>query len=93
MSPGADAPDNPSSRNRTRRIARRNSVRVVATEFDPDQVVREVTSALRTKFPQKDPAEVERVVRAEVDDLKDRPVHDYVSVLAQRAAKKQLNAS
>jgi hypothetical protein len=64
----------------------------MASEFDPKQVVREVTAALQRKYPEKDPADVERVVRAEVDELKDRPVHDYVSVLAQRAAKKQLRA-
>lgn len=65
----------------------------MADEFDADQVVREVAGVLQKKFPAKDPAEIERVVRAQVDELKDRPVHDYVSVLAQRAAKKQLNAS
>jgi len=64
----------------------------MASEFDPEQVVREVTAALRQKFPHKDPAEVERVVRAQVDELKDRPVQDYVSVLAQRAARKQLHS-
>ena len=26
----------------------------------------------------------------QVDELKDRPIHDYVSVLAERAVKKQL---
>ena len=69
------------------------SVRRVTTEFEPDLVVVEVTSALQKKFPQKDPSEVERIVRSEVDLLKDRPVHDYVSVLAQRAAKKKLSSS
>jgi hypothetical protein len=64
----------------------------MASDFDPEQVVREVTGALQKKFPDKDPAEVQRVVQAQVDELKDRPVHDYVSVLAQRAAKKQLNS-
>lgn len=65
----------------------------MADEFDVEQVVREVSSALGKKLPSKDPAEIERVVREQVDDLKDRPVRDYVSVLAQRAAKKQLTAS
>ena len=64
----------------------------MVSEFEPEQVVREVTATLLRKYPEKDPAEVERVVRAQVDELKDRPVHDYVSVLAQRAAKKQLRA-
>jgi hypothetical protein len=65
----------------------------MATQFDAEQVVLEVTGALRRRFPEKDPSEVENVVRAQVEKLADRPVSDYVSVLAQRAAKKQLNAS
>lgn len=64
----------------------------MASEFDPEQVVREVTAALQKKFPDTDAAEVQRVVQEQVDELKTRPVHDYVSVLAQRAAKKQLNS-
>jgi hypothetical protein len=65
----------------------------VATEFDPEQVVLGVTAVLQRKYPDTDPAEVERIVRLQVEELKDRPVHDYVSVLAQRAAKKQLAKS
>ena len=65
----------------------------MAAEFDVEQVVREVAANLHKKFPSKDAAEIEQIVRAQVDDLKDRAVRDYVSVLAQRAAKKQLNAS
>jgi hypothetical protein len=65
----------------------------MAAEFDVEQVIREVAATLHKKFPSKNEAEIEQVVRAQVDDLKDRPVRDYVSVLAQRAAKKQLNAS
>ncbi|MGN6444611.1 three-helix bundle dimerization domain-containing protein [Amnibacterium sp.] len=63
----------------------------MAADFDPEQVVREVSAALRTRYPEKDPAEIEQVVRAQVDELKDRPVQDYVSVLAMRAAKKRLH--
>ena len=65
----------------------------MTSDFDPDQVVREVSVVLQRKYPDADPSEVERVVRSEVDELKDRPVHDYVSVLAQRAAKKRLAKS
>lgn len=64
----------------------------MAAEFDPELVVREVTANLQKKYPEKAPDEVERIVREQVDELKDRPVHDYVSVLAQRAAKKQLHS-
>lgn len=65
----------------------------MSEQFDVEQVVREVSETLQKKLPSKDPAEIERVVRAQVDELKDRPVQDYVSVLAQRAAKKQLSGS
>lgn len=70
-----------------------STFRDVSDTFDSEQVIHEVAGALQKKFPDRDPAEVERVVRAQVDDLKDRPVQDYVSVLAKRAAKKQLDAS
>ena len=65
-------------------------VQPMATEFDPDEVVRQVTESLVRKFPEKDEAAVEGLVRAQVDSLKDRPIHDYISVLAERAVKKQL---
>lgn len=63
----------------------------MAEHFDAEQVVREVAGVLQKKYPGKDPEEVERVVRAQVEDLQNRPVQDYVSVLARRAAKKQLD--
>ena len=66
---------------------------MAAENFDAEQVIREVTDVLQKKFPEKTPAEVEQVVRAQVEDLAARPVRDYVSVLARRAAKKQLDAS
>ena len=62
----------------------------MATEFDPNEVVRQVTESLVRKFPDRDEASVELMVRQQVDELKDRPIHDYVSVLAERAVKKQL---
>jgi len=62
----------------------------MATEFDPDEVVRQVTESLVRKFPDREANSVETLVRAQVDELKDRPIHDYVSVLAERAVKKQL---
>jgi predicted nucleic acid-binding protein len=65
----------------------------MAADFDAEQVIQEVTGVLKRKYPDKDAAEVEQVVRAQVDELKDRPVSDYISVLAQRAAKKQLKGS
>ncbi|GAA2751747.1 three-helix bundle dimerization domain-containing protein [Amnibacterium kyonggiense] len=65
----------------------------MAESFDAEQVVREVTTTLLTKFPDRDPVEVERAVREQVDELARHPVRDYVSVLARRAAKKQLESN
>ncbi|WBU38193.1 three-helix bundle dimerization domain-containing protein [Homoserinibacter sp. YIM 151385] len=62
----------------------------MATEFDRDQVVAQVTANLEKKFPEADSAEVERIVAEEVDALAKQPVRDYVSVLSERAAKKRL---
>jgi len=64
----------------------------VATELDSDDDVTQVTESLSTKFPQHDRGDVETRVRHAVDDLKDRPVTDYVGVLAERAVKKELTA-
>jgi phage-related baseplate assembly protein len=65
----------------------------MATEFDPDDVVKQVTENLSLKFPERDRSDVEAQVRQAVNDLKDRPIIDYVGVLAQRAVKKQLKNS
>lgn len=65
----------------------------MAADFDPDEIVRQVTQSLTKKFPDQDHAAIESQVRTEVDILKDRPIHDYVSVLAERAVKKRLKHS
>jgi hypothetical protein len=62
----------------------------MAADFDPDEVVRQVTESLSKKFPERDRADVEVQVQQTVDDLKDRPITDYVGVLAERIVKKRL---
>lgn len=62
----------------------------MSTEIDPEEVVTQVTTKLRAKYPDLAAAEIERVVRAELAELADRPVQDYLSVLTERAAKKRL---
>ncbi|TBN55521.1 hypothetical protein EYE40_15090 [Glaciihabitans arcticus] len=64
----------------------------MTTEFDQEEVVRQVTDRLREKDPSASPAEVERIVKEEVTELSTKPVTDYVSVLSERAAKKRLKA-
>lgn len=58
-----------------------------------DEIVSEVSTRLRGRFPEKPADEVEAVVRAELDALADRPIQDYLSVLTERAAKSRLKKS
>ena len=62
----------------------------MTTEFDRDEVVRQVTERLTEKFPKSAPADIQRIVEEEVTALAARPVVDYVSVLSERAARKRL---
>ena len=62
----------------------------MTTEFDQDEVVRQVTERLTERFPKAKPADVQRIVQEEVAELATKPVTDYVSVLSERAAKKRL---
>lgn len=62
----------------------------VTTEVKPEEVVSQVSERLRAKHPDVSPDEIDRVVRAELAELVDRPVQDYLAVLTERAAKKRL---
>jgi hypothetical protein len=62
----------------------------MSTEIDPDEVIAQVSQRLAAKYPDLDPADIDRTVRAELAQLIDRPVQDYLSVLTERAAKKAL---
>ncbi|MEO8261519.1 MAG: hypothetical protein ABI566_03025 [Pseudolysinimonas sp.] len=64
----------------------------MTTEFDEDTVIAQVTERLTERFPEADPSHIEELVRAEVTSLAQRPVHDYVAVLGERAVKKQLKS-
>ena len=61
----------------------------MTTEVNPEEVVLQVSQRLRDKYPDADADEVDRVVRAELAQLVDRPVQDYLAVLTERAAKKR----
>jgi hypothetical protein len=62
----------------------------VTTDVKPEEVVKQVTQSLRDRYPDTDAAEIDRVVRAELAELVDRPVQDYLAILTERAAKKRL---
>ena len=62
----------------------------MTTDIDTDEILTQVTARLREKFPELSAQEVESAVKAELDQLNDRPVRDYLEVLTERAAKKRL---
>lgn len=59
-------------------------------EFDQEEVIRSVTERVVAKHPSLDQDELAAVVREAVGELADKPVRDYVAVLAERAVKKRL---
>ena len=62
----------------------------MTTDIDPDEVIAQVSQRLADKYPDLDAADIDRTVRAELAQLIDRPVQDYLAVLTERAAKKAL---
>ncbi len=64
----------------------------MTTEFDRDAVVRQVSESLHLRFPHIPLEEIRDVVADEVGTLEGKPVHDYITVLSERAAKRRLLA-
>lgn len=65
----------------------------MATEIDHEEIIRQLTEKMSAKYTEVDPARIGSLVREEVDALAERPVQDYVTVLAERAVKKSLKRS
>ena len=64
----------------------------MTTDIDDEDTIRQVVDSLQEKLPDVPRAEIETVARAEFDALSGRPVHDYLSILTERAAKKRLKS-
>lgn len=65
----------------------------MATEIDHEEIIRQLTEKLSTKYSGVDSDRIGALVREEVSALAERPVQDYVTVLAERAVKKSLKRS
>ena len=65
----------------------------MTSDIDYDQIVRDSTEQLRTKYPDRSEAELRTVVEEELSTLRDATVQDYLSVLTVRAAKKRIKAA
>lgn len=62
----------------------------MTTDIDDEDTIRQVVDRLQEKLPDVPRERIESVARAEFDALSGRPVHDYLSILTERAAKKKL---
>ena len=62
----------------------------MTTQFDEATVIAQVSERLQERFPETSPAHISELVIAEVSALAERPVSDYIAVLAERAVKKRL---
>ena len=62
----------------------------MTTQFDEATVITQVSERLQERFPETSPAHITELVVAEVSALAERPVSDYIAVLAERAVKKRL---
>ena len=60
------------------------------TDIDDEDTIRQVVDRLQEKLPDVPRPEIEAVAREEFEQLSGRPVHDYLSILTERAAKKRL---
>ena len=62
----------------------------MTTDIDDEDTIRQVVDRLQEKLPDIPRHRIEEVARTEFDALSGRPVHDYLSILTERAAKKKL---
>lgn len=62
----------------------------MTTDIDDEDTIRQVVDRLQEKLPDLPRDRIEQVARAEFEALSGRPVHDYLSILTERAAKKKL---
>lgn len=65
----------------------------MTTNLDDENMLRQVVDRLQEKLPDVPRAEIESTARTEFDALSGRPVHDYLAILTERAAKKKLKRS
>jgi hypothetical protein len=62
----------------------------MTTEIADENTVRHVVDRLHERYPDIPRKDLESVAREEFDVLSGRPVHDYLSILTERAARKRL---
>lgn len=58
-----------------------------------DAALRNVIERLRQQFPELDSDIVARTVHGRYDDLDEAPVRDFIPVIIERSARKQLKAA
>jgi hypothetical protein len=62
----------------------------MAKDVTDEDMIQEVVDRLQEKFPETSRAEIDRIARAEFDELSGRPVRSYLTILVERSTKKRL---
>jgi GTPase Era involved in 16S rRNA processing len=62
----------------------------MAKEVADEDIIQEVIDRLQEKFPETSRAEIDRIARAEFEELSGRPVRSYLAILVERSSKKRL---
>lgn len=64
--------------------------RGMAKELTDEETIQQIVDRLQSKFPDTSRVEIEKVARAEFQDMSGRPVQDYLTILVERSSKKRL---
>jgi hypothetical protein len=70
--------------------AMRHSMTIVATNIDPDEIVKQVTDRIAESYPEVDRARISSLATEELDKISDAKVTDYFTVLTERAVRSRL---
>ncbi|WP_285114228.1 three-helix bundle dimerization domain-containing protein [Leifsonia sp. fls2-241-R2A-40a] len=62
----------------------------MAKQPTDEDTIQQIVERLQEKFPDTPRAEIEDIARAEYGQYAGRPVRDYLAILVERSAKKQL---
>jgi hypothetical protein len=63
----------------------------MAKELTDEDIIRQIVDRLQTKFPDTARNEIEKVARAEFQNMSERTVRDYLAILVERSSRKRLN--
>lgn len=68
----------------------RHNMTVVATNIDPDEIVKQVTDRIAESYPDVTRARISTLATEELEKISSSKVTDYFTVLTERAVRSRL---